>query len=75
MELRSWNTYIRGKFLIHASKDIDKERSDFLGVDHNKIICRAIIGAAILYDIKQYRRRINILQTSKNLAFVGMDSW
>ena len=25
VELRKWNTKFRGKFLIHASKNIDKE--------------------------------------------------
>ncbi len=30
IELRNWNTYFRGKFLIHASKNIDKEKLDVL---------------------------------------------
>ena len=48
IELRNWNTRFRGKFLIHASKNVDKDRSKSLGIDHNKLICGAIIGTAIL---------------------------
>jgi hypothetical protein len=32
IELRNWNTSFRGRFLAHASKSIDKERSDSLGI-------------------------------------------
>ena len=34
IELRKWNTNFRGKFLIHASKNVNKERCKFLGIDH-----------------------------------------
>ena len=54
IELRNWNTSFRGKFLIHASKNIDKERLDSLGLDHNKLISVAILCYAVLYDFKQY---------------------
>jgi hypothetical protein len=52
------------------------ERSESLGIDHNELTRGAIIGSAILHDVKQYRNKteferikINILQTSKNLDF------
>jgi ASCH domain-containing protein len=65
IELRKWNTSFRGKFLVHASKNIDKERLDFPGIDHNKLISGAVIGAAILYDVKQYRDKTE-LEADKN---------
>ena len=68
MELRNWNTSFRGKFLVHASKNIDKERLDSLGIDHNKLICGAIISCAVLYDVKQYRNKIE-LEMDKNKHF------
>jgi hypothetical protein len=69
IELRKWNTAFRGKFLIHASKNIDKERLDSLGIDHNKLISGAIIGSAILYEVKQYRNKRELeLDKNKHLA-------
>ena len=46
IELRKWNTNFRGKFLIHASKNVDKERCKSLGIDHTKLDTGAIIGGA-----------------------------
>ena len=60
IELRNWNTSFRGKFLVHASKNVDKERSKFLGIDHNVLIRGAIIGTAVLYDVKQYRNKTEL---------------
>ncbi|MFZ0325921.1 MAG: ASCH domain-containing protein [Nitrososphaeraceae archaeon] len=37
IELRTWNTKFRGKFLIHVSKKVIKEYPDYLGVDHKVI--------------------------------------
>ena len=69
IELRNWNTSFRGKFLVHASKSIDKERSDFLAMDQNKLICGAILGSAILYDVKQYRNKTELeMDKNKHLA-------
>ena len=69
IELRNWNTSFRGSFLVHASKNIDKERLDFLGIDHNKLICGAIIGSALLHDVKQYRNKTELeLDKNKHLA-------
>ena len=65
IELRNWNTLFRGKFLIHTSKNVDKERSDSLGIDHSKLIRGAIIGAAVLYDVKQYKNKKE-LEIDKN---------
>jgi hypothetical protein len=47
----------------------NKERLDFLGIDHNKLICGAIIGSAVLYDVKQYRNKTELgLNNNKHLA-------
>ena len=32
IKLRNWNTKFRGIFSIHASKNVDKERSEYLAV-------------------------------------------
>ena len=69
IELRNWNTSFRGKFLVHASKNIDKERLDFLGIDYNNLTLGAIIGSALLYEVKQYRNKIELeLDKNKHLA-------
>ena len=60
IELRNWNTLFRGKFLIHASKNVDKERSELLGIDHNLLIRGAIIGM-------QYYTMSNNIKTKQNL--------
>ncbi len=57
IELRNWNTMFRGKFLIHASKNIDKDRLESLGIDYEIFTLGAIIGTAVLYDVKQYKSK------------------
>jgi hypothetical protein len=37
IELRKWNTKFRGKFLIHASKNLDEERASSLNIDYTKL--------------------------------------
>jgi predicted transcriptional regulator len=65
IELRNWNTSFRGKFLVHASKNIDKD----LGIDYNKLARGAIIGSAVLYDVKQYRNKTELeVDKNKHLA-------
>jgi ASCH domain-containing protein len=49
IKLRNWNTSFRGKFLVHASKNIDIERSEALGIDHNKLTRGAIIGSGSIF--------------------------
>lgn len=60
IELRDWNTRFRGKFLIHASKNIDCERAAYLGIDYRMLTQGAIIGIALLYDVKQYKNRAEL---------------
>jgi len=54
IETRKWNTNFRGKFLVHASKTIDKENVALLNIDCSKAIKGAAIGIAFLYDVKKY---------------------
>ena len=54
IELRKWNTKFRGKFLIHASKQFDKEMASSLNINYTKLSKGVIIGTAELYDVKQY---------------------
>jgi hypothetical protein len=71
IELRNWNTYFRGKFLVHASKNVDLEWSEALGIDHNKLTRGAIIGSAVLYDIKKYKSKTE-LELDKNKHFADI---
>jgi predicted transcriptional regulator len=57
VELRKWKTKFRGKFLIHASKNIDKEACERLDIDIDKLTKGAIIGSAFLYDVKEYKNQ------------------
>ena len=61
IETRRWNTSFRGKFLIHASKAIEKEISAFLNVDCSKLAKGAIIVIAYLYDVKRYTSKEDFL--------------
>ena len=61
IETRRWNTNFRGKFLIHASKAIDKESAILLDIDCSKLTTGALIGVAFLYGVKKYTNRKNFL--------------
>ena len=54
---KKWNTKFRGKFLGHASKNIDMEACERLNIDIEKVIKGAIIGSAFLYDVKEYKHQ------------------
>src|ERR1043165_7475422 len=57
IELRKWNTNFRGQFLVHASKNVNKEKCELLGIDCNILDIGAILGTAILQDVKEYKNR------------------
>jgi predicted transcriptional regulator len=57
IELRKWSTKFRGKFLVHASKNIDIEACERLDIDIDTITKGAIIGSAFLYDVKEYKNQ------------------
>lgn len=52
VELRKWNTHIRGEFLIHASKNPDEEAMKRFGF--KELPCGFIVGKAELIDVKHY---------------------
>lgn len=52
IELRKWNTNFRGEFLIHASKNPNKEAMIKFGF--SKLPCGFIIGKANLIGVKKY---------------------
>ncbi|MGH9972689.1 MAG: ASCH domain-containing protein [Nitrososphaeraceae archaeon] len=69
IELRTWNTKFRGEFLVHASKKIDKEACKMNKIDPDSLIAGAVIGKAILYDVKFYKNRISFVQDrNKHMA-------
>ena len=53
-------TTFRGKFLIHASKNVEKNRMKALGIDYNKLTRGAIIGTAVLHDVKHYNSKAEL---------------
>jgi len=55
IETRKWNTKFRGEFLIHASKNTNKERERELGFENLPTGC--IIGKATLVDVKKYESK------------------
>ena len=57
IELRKWNTSFRGEFFVHASKALDKEACKLYNIYTSSLITGAIVGSAILYDVKLYRSK------------------
>ena len=53
IELRTWNTKFRGRFLIHASKIPDKKAMEEFGFKN--LLCGGIVGKVILKEIKYYK--------------------
>ena len=53
IELRRWNTKIRGEFLVHAPIKIRKEVYENLKIKE-KLTTGAIIGKVELIDVKKY---------------------
>ncbi len=62
IELRKWNTNFRGEFLIHASKNVNKEKCKSLNIDQTKLSTGAIVGRAILYDVKKYDNKTQFMR-------------
>ena len=67
IELRTWNTKIRGEFLIHAPIKIRKEDYKKLKIKEN-LTTGAIIGKVELYDVKKYES-LKEIQEDKNQHF------
>ncbi len=65
IEIRTWNSKFRGEFLVHASKTVDKEACERNKIDPDPLITGAIVGKAILYDVKFYDNKRSFLQDRK----------
>jgi hypothetical protein len=57
IELRKWNTKYRGHFLIHASMTINSEACKLYNIDISSLIMGAIVGSALLCDVKRYQSK------------------
>lgn len=55
IETRKWNTNFRGKFYIHASKNVDFEYCKKMGF--NNLLTGVLIGTADLVDVKEYKNQ------------------
>ncbi len=55
IELRNWETKFRGEFLVHASKNTNKEAMAKFGLKNLPEGC--IVGKAILVGVKHYRTK------------------
>lgn len=71
IELRKWNTNFRGEFLIHASKNPDKESMEQFGFKNLPL--GMIVGKAELVDVKKYENKEEHSQ-DKNLHLAS-DVW
>jgi len=64
IELRNWNTNFRGEFLIHAPIKIRTKDCKRLKIN-KKMVTGAIVGKAILYDVKKYNSATEIVMDQK----------
>ena len=64
--MRSWNTKLRGNFLIYASIRPNKKAADFYGLNLEKLLRGYIIGYARLVNVKVYKNEREFLK-DKNL--------
>lgn len=69
IELRKWNTKFRGQLLIHASKTINNETCKVYNIDMSSLITGAIVGSALLRDVKLYQSKKEfVADQSKHFA-------
>lgn len=71
IELRKWNTNLRGEFLIHASKNPDEEAMKKFGF--TSLPCGFILGKANLVDVKHYKDREEHAKDKE--LHLASDSW
>jgi predicted transcriptional regulator len=55
IELRKWNTRFRGEFLVHAPRTIEEEACKLHNIDISSLDRGAVVGSAVLYDVKYYQ--------------------
>ncbi|MBA7617100.1 hypothetical protein ES703_24410 [subsurface metagenome] len=71
IELRKWNTNLRGEFLIHSSKIPDKKNMKIFGF--NDLLCGFIIGKAKLINVKNYKKRKDEFNADKDKHLATKD--
>lgn len=70
VELRKWNTKFRGEFLIHSPIKIKSQDCKRLGINEESLRTGAIIGKALIYDVKIYKTKKE-LQSDKKYHFAS----
>ncbi len=72
IETRKWNTKFRGKFLIHASKNVDREKMRELGWEKElplgKVVGSAFLKEVVVYDSEEKFLRDYNRHLSKNFC-------
>ncbi len=71
IELRKWNTKFRGEFLVHTSKNSDKQAMKKFGFSELPLGC--IIGRVKLIEVKEYQNETQH-KRDKNLHLAS-SSW
>lgn len=61
IELRTWNTRFRGRFLVHASMGTLASACTANRIDPSGLVHKAVVGSAVLYAVKEYRTRAEFL--------------
>ena len=62
IEIRSWNTKYRGYFLIHASKNVNRNAIDFYDFDLEKLLRGYIVGFVNLVNVIIYKNKNEFLK-------------
>lgn len=76
IEIRSWNTKFRGYFLIHASKNPDREAMKLYKSDLEDIMLGYIIGYAKLVDVVTYNATDEFLNDkNKHLSLSAEENY
>ncbi len=70
IELRKWNTRFRGEFLIHSPTKIKSDDCKRLGINEANLRTGAIIGKAVIYDVKIYKTKKE-MQSDKKYHFAS----
>jgi len=66
IEVRKWNSKFRGEFLVHASKNIDKDAMKKFGFSSLPLGC--IVGRAEIIGVKKYTGEDFECDRDKHLA-------
>jgi hypothetical protein len=67
VEIRKWNTKFRGKFIVHASKNIDMEACQRRDIDNDKLMKGVIIGSAFYMMLKSIKVKKSLTRINKNI--------